>query len=58
MATQVRLLVGTKKGAFVYTSRDGGDHWQRLPGTLPPGAVRDGSGRLSAGTPSAAGRCL
>ncbi len=51
----VRLLIGTKKAAFVYidgsdpegvyagtsngevyASIDGGDHWERLPGTLPP----------------------
>jgi len=27
--------VGTSNGE-VYASADGGDHWQRLPGTLPP----------------------
>lgn len=27
--------VGTSNGQL-YTSADGGDHWQRLPGTLPP----------------------
>jgi photosystem II stability/assembly factor-like uncharacterized protein len=29
------VYVGTTNGA-VYASADGGDHWQRLPGTLPP----------------------
>jgi photosystem II stability/assembly factor-like uncharacterized protein len=29
------VYVGTTNGA-VYASIDGGDHWQRLPGTLPP----------------------
>ena len=29
------VYVGTSNGA-VYASRDGGDRWQRLPGTLPP----------------------
>ena len=30
-----RLYVGTSNGQ-VYASADGGDHWQRRPGTLPP----------------------
>lgn len=29
------VYVGTSNGQ-VYVSTDGGDHWQRLPGTLPP----------------------
>lgn len=29
------VYVGTSNGQ-VYASTDGGDHWQRLPGTLPP----------------------
>lgn len=29
------VYVGTSNGE-VYASSDGGDHWQRLPGTLPP----------------------
>ncbi len=29
------VYVGTSNGQ-VYASPDGGDHWQRLPGTLPP----------------------
>ena len=29
------LYVGTSNGQ-VFASTDGGDHWQRLPGTLPP----------------------
>jgi photosystem II stability/assembly factor-like uncharacterized protein len=29
------VYVGTSNGQ-VYASADGGDHWQRLPGTLPP----------------------
>ena len=29
------VYVGTSNGQ-VYGSADGGDHWQRLPGTLPP----------------------
>ena len=29
------VYVGTSNG-HVYGSLDGGDHWQRLPGTLPP----------------------
>jgi photosystem II stability/assembly factor-like uncharacterized protein len=29
------VFVGTSNGE-VYGSTDGGDHWQRLPGTLPP----------------------
>jgi hypothetical protein len=29
------VYVGTTNGQ-VYASADGGDHWQRLPGTLPP----------------------
>lgn len=29
------VYVGTSNGQ-VYASRDGGDHWERLPGTLPP----------------------
>ena len=29
------VYVGTSNGQ-VYASIDGGDHWQRLPGTLPP----------------------
>jgi photosystem II stability/assembly factor-like uncharacterized protein len=29
------VYVGTTNGA-VYASADGGDHWQRLPGTVPP----------------------
>ena len=29
------VYVGTSNGE-VYASADGGDHWQRLPGTLPP----------------------
>ena len=29
------VYVGTSNGQ-VYGSTDGGDHWQRLPGTLPP----------------------
>ena len=29
------VYVGTTNGA-VYASVDGGDDWQRLPGTLPP----------------------
>jgi hypothetical protein len=29
------VYVGTSNGA-VYGSPDGGDRWQRLPGTLPP----------------------
>ncbi len=29
------VYVGTSNGQ-VYASSDGGDHWQRLPGTLPP----------------------
>ncbi|HJM76139.1 MAG TPA: hypothetical protein QGI71_09845 [Dehalococcoidia bacterium] len=35
MATRVQLLVGTSNGQ-VYASPDGGDHWTRRPGTLPP----------------------
>jgi hypothetical protein len=27
--------VGTSNGQL-YASRDGADHWRRLPGTLPP----------------------
>ena len=30
-----RVRTGTSNGE-VYASIDGGDHWQRLPGTLPP----------------------
>ena len=29
------VYVGTSNGQ-VFASADGGDHWQRLPGTLPP----------------------
>jgi hypothetical protein len=29
------VYVGTTNGQ-VYASGDAGDHWQRLPGTLPP----------------------
>ena len=29
------VYTGTSNGE-VYASIDGGDHWQRLPGTLPP----------------------
>jgi photosystem II stability/assembly factor-like uncharacterized protein len=29
------VYVGTTNGQ-VFASPDGGDHWQRLPGTLPP----------------------
>lgn len=29
------VYVGTSNGQ-IYASSDGGDHWQRLPGTLPP----------------------
>ena len=29
------VYVGTTNGG-VFASADGGDHWQRLPGTLPP----------------------
>jgi hypothetical protein len=29
------VYVGTSNGE-VYAGRDGGDCWQRLPGTLPP----------------------
>ena len=29
------VYVGTSNGQ-VYASIDGGDHWDRLPGTLPP----------------------
>lgn len=32
---QEGVYVGTSNGQ-VYASADGGDHWQRLPGTLPP----------------------
>jgi len=32
---QEGVYVGTSNGQ-VYASPDGGDHWQRLPGTLPP----------------------
>ena len=32
---QEGVYVGTSNGQ-VYASTDGGDHWQRLPGTLPP----------------------
>jgi photosystem II stability/assembly factor-like uncharacterized protein len=32
---QEGVYIGTSNGA-VYASADGGDHWQRLPGTLPP----------------------
>jgi hypothetical protein len=32
---QEGVYVGTSNGE-VYASADGGDHWQRLPGTLPP----------------------
>ena len=35
MSTKVQLLVGTSNGQ-VFASSDGGDHWQRLPGDLPP----------------------
>jgi photosystem II stability/assembly factor-like uncharacterized protein len=29
------VYVGTSNG-HIYASTDGGDHWERLPGTLPP----------------------
>jgi hypothetical protein len=29
------VYAGTSNGQL-YASADGGDHWQRLPGTLPP----------------------
>jgi photosystem II stability/assembly factor-like uncharacterized protein len=29
------VYVGTSNGQ-VYSSLDGGEHWERLPGTLPP----------------------
>ncbi len=32
---QEGVYVGTSNGQ-VYASIDGGDHWERLPGTLPP----------------------
>ena len=32
---QEGVYVGTSNG-HVYASNNGGDHWQRLPGDLPP----------------------
>ncbi len=35
MATQVRLLVGTKKGAFIYTSDEARQQWSVSPPRMP-----------------------
>ena len=35
IAVLLIAYVGTSNGQ-VYASIDGGDHWDRLPGTLPP----------------------